>query len=166
MEMLVAMALTAAASASVVGLISSSAGTVDEISSDDSLAGVAVDWLADDLRQATDLDVVATSGKGGVATLDVTTPEGTIRWGSASGTVERTGPSSPGAQPVVDGLRDTDALLIGLRNASDTVVDPSDATAVDDCTRFVTIQVMAPDDSVLHERRVSLRYPLWETPTC
>ena len=74
MEMVVAMALTAAASASVVGLISSSAGTVDEISSDDSLAGVAVDWLADDLRQATDLDVVATSGKGGVATLDVATP--------------------------------------------------------------------------------------------
>ena len=166
MEMVVAMALTAAASASVVGLISSSAGTVDEISSDDALAGLAADWLATDLRQATALDVVATTGADDVATLDVTTPDGTIRWGSASGTIERTAPAAPGAQPVVDGLRDTDALLIGLRTATDGVVDPDDAIAVDDCARFVVIRVIALDDDVLHERTVSLRYPRWETPTC
>ena len=165
-ELVIAMGLTAVAMAAIVGLISSSSGTVERISADDPLETIAIDWLAEDLREATGLDVVATGGVDDVTRLDVVTPDGTIRWGTSDGTIERTAPGAPNPQPVVDGLRTTDALVINLRTATDTAVDPDDADEVDDCTRFVRIRLLDDDDLVLHERTVSLRYPLWETPTC
>ncbi|MEM9466647.1 MAG: hypothetical protein AAGA90_14840 [Actinomycetota bacterium] len=165
-ELIVAMALTATALAAIVSLISSSSGAAEDIAGDDPLAALAVDWLANDLREATGLDVVATGAGDEVTRLDITTPAGTVRWGTSGGTIERTPPGGSGAQPVAGALRTTDALVIVLRTATDGAIDPDDPVEVDDCTRFVHIQVVDPDDVVLHERTVSLRYPRWEAAPC
>ena len=163
-ELVIAMGLTAVAMTAILGLISSSSGTVERLS-DDPLTAVAIDWVAEDLREATGLDVVASSSGDDVTRVDIITPAGTVRWGTSGGVVERTAPGG-GTQPVVEGLRTTDALLLSLRNATDSLVDPDDGVAVDDCTRFVRIQLVDADDTVLQERTVSVRFPLWETPTC
>ena len=163
---MIALGLTAMAMAAIMGLISSSSGTVESISEDDRLAAVAIDWFADDVREATALDVIATSGVDEVTRIDIVTPAGTVRWGTTSGAVERTAPGAGAAQPVIDGLRTTDALLVSLRTATDGAVDPDDADEVDDCTRFVRVQLVDADDEVVHERTVSVRYPRWEPPTC
>ncbi len=165
-ELVIALGLTAMAMAAIMGLISSSSGVVGDISADDPLAGVAIDWVAADLREATGLDVVASDGVDDVTRIDITTPAGTVRWGTTDGAVERTAPGAGSPQPVVDGLRTTDALRLSLRTAADGAVDPDDAAEVDDCTRFVRIQLIDRDDQVVEERTVSVRYPRWEPPTC
>lgn len=164
-EMVIAMGLTAAAMASVVGLMASSARTVEELSADDPLAGVAVDWLTDDLRVATDLDVVATTGSD-VVTLDVTTPDGVVRWGSGSGVVSRLAPGESEPAQVVEGLRDPDALVLALLDADGDAVDPADPTGVDDCTALVRIRLLAAGDVLVHDRIVGLRDTPGEAPSC
>ena len=165
-ELVIAMGLTAMAMAAIMGVISSSSGTVQDLSEHDPLAAVAIDWLADDLRAATDLDVVSTGGVDDVTALDIVSPAGTVRWGSTGGVVERTAPGAGSPQPLVENLRSANALVIELRTATDGVVDADDADDVDDCTRIVHLQLIGPDDEVVEERTVSVRYPRWEPATC
>lgn len=165
-ELVIAMGLTAMAMAAIAVLISSSSGAVERLTADDPLGIVAIDWVVEDLREATDLDVVTTGGVGEVTSIDIVTPAGTVRWSTTTGTVERTAPGSASPQPVVGGVRTTDALVLELRTATGGSVDPTNSSEVDDCTRFVSVRLLDIDDVVLHERTVSLRYPRWETPTC
>jgi hypothetical protein len=164
-ELVIAMGLTAMAMAALVGLISSSSGTVEEFSDDDARVAVALDWLAADLREATALDVVATAA-GQATMIDIVSPAGTVRWGTTAGVVERTAPGAGSAQPVAIGLRTTEALRLELRTTAGVVVDPGDAAAVEACTRIVGIEIVDTSDVVIEQRAVSLRYPLWETETC
>ena len=69
-ELVIALGLTAMAMAAIMGLISSSSGVVGDISADDPLAGVAIDWVAADLREATGLDVVASDGVDDVTRIE------------------------------------------------------------------------------------------------
>lgn len=165
-ELVIAMGLTAVAMAAIVGLISSSSGTAQDIADDDPLAALAADWLANDLRQATDLDVVSTATADEVTRLDIVTPDGTVTWGTAAGAIERTAPGASSPQVVAENLRTTDALVVSLRTEVDDPVDANDALEVDSCARLVHIHVIDADDVVLHERTVSLRFPLWEASSC
>lgn len=164
-ELVVAMLLTALAAGSIVGLVAGSANTVERVSDDDPLVAVAADWLVRDLREATALDVVAHDGAAAV-TLDVTTPAGVVRWGSAGGTVERQAPAALGAQPVVGGLHPVAALKVALETTAGFAIDPADAVVVAECARLLVVTLIAADGSVVHERVVGLRELLEEPDSC
>jgi len=157
-ELVISIGLGALTVGSIMGLLVGSARTAEHVAEDDPRVALAVDWMARDLREATDIDVVDDDGDD-VLTLDVTTPAGTVRWGSDGGVIERTAPGNGTPQEVAVGLRQTNAIVLSLRSPTDTTVDPSDATAVDSCTRLVGIATYGADDAVLHQRTVSLRNP-------
>ena len=165
-ELLIALGLTSAAFVAIVGLISSSSRVAGELAADDPLAAVAVDWLANDLREATDIDVISTASADQATRLQIVTPDGVVEWGTSAGTVERTAAGGSIPQPVVDNLRTTNALLVSLRTGSQSAVDLSDDSQIDSCTRFVHVQIVDTDDEILHERTVSVRYPRWEASLC
>ena len=164
-EAMVATGLTAVAMAGLATLLGSSARTTERISSGDPLAGVAIDWLAGDLRLADGVDVVNATGDQ-VVSLDIEIDGGTVRWGSSDGSLTRLAPGEASPASIAGGLRTTDALVITLRDGGGDVVSPVDAAFVDGCTVMVEIQVVGSGDDVIHERTVGLRHRPGVTPTC
>ncbi|MEM9200507.1 MAG: hypothetical protein AAGC53_02555 [Actinomycetota bacterium] len=165
-EVLIAMSLTLVSFTAIAALIGTGSSVVNELADDDPLTAVAVDWLARDLREATDLDVISTASASDVSQIDITTPDGVVRWGTSAGVIGRRAPGATQDQPLASGVRATDALLLTFTNADGVVVDPTVADSVDDCVWYVQIRLLDPDDTVLHDRTVSVRYHGWAEPTC
>lgn len=164
-ELVVAMLLTALAAGSIVGLVAGSAETVERVSGDDDLVAIAADWFVRDVREASALDVIETDGSV-VRTLDITTPDGVVRWGSTDGALQRWGPGAADPQVIVTDLHLDEALTIVLETSRGAVVDPDDVMAVAACARLVAVTVVDVDGTVVHERAVGLRNGDEEAVTC
>ena len=164
-EAIIATGLAAIAMAGLATLLGASARSTERISNDDPLAGVAIDWLASDLRAADGLDVVGTTADD-VVSLDIVIDGASVRWESSDGSVTRLAPGEADALSVVDGLRVADALVITLRDAAGAVVAPTDSDVVDGCTVMVDVRLIDTEDDVVHARTVGLRHRPGVTPTC
>ena len=153
-ELVLALGLTALAATAIMTLIVSSGRIADRVSADDPRAGVAVQWLTDDIQRASGV-TVDTLGVGGVVTaITLEVASGDVSWRADAEEVLRTGPET--VDMVVVATAAPIGVSFAILDADGTELDPADAAAVSACGRLIRFEV-ADSSSTIRTRTVGLR---------
>lgn len=155
-EMLVVLMLTTLTASALLAVVTGSANSVVRLSHFDPRVQVATDSLTRDLRNATEVQVVAHDGVT-ITALDIVMTDGSVRWAS-DGRSAITRTATDGNQStVVEGLNATQAVSFELFTRSAQPIAPDDSLAVELCTGRVGIEVRDDANEALHSWSVSLR---------
>ena len=153
-ELVMALGLTALAATAIMTLIVSSGRIADRVSADDPRAGVAVQWLTEDIQRASAVtaDTVGTGGVITAITLEVAS--GDVSWRADGAEVLRTGPET--VDMVVVETAASIGVSFAVLDAAGSELDATDAATIAACGHLVRFEV-ADSSSTTRSRAVGLR---------
>ena len=153
-ELVLAIGLTALAAGSIMGLVVSSGRIAERVGDDDLRAGVAVDWLTEDIQRSSAVRVDAVDGDGVVTAITLAIVDGAVTWEAAGGEVRRSGPET--TDMVVVATPAALGVTFEILGADGVALDPGDSAAITACAHLVRFE-LADTDTTARSRTVGLR---------
>lgn len=153
-EFVLAVGLTALAAGSIMGLVVSSGRIAERVTEDDLRAGVAVDWLTEDVQRASGVAVETVDVDGVVTAITLEIADGDVTWAAAGGQVLRSGPQS--ADMVVVETAAALGVRFEILGSDGVALDAGDTAAIAACGRLVRFD-LADSETAVRTRTVGLR---------
>ena len=153
-ELVLALGLTALAATAIMTLIVSSGRIADRVSADDPRAGVAVQWLTEDIQRATAVAVDTVGSGGTVTAITLEVESGDVSWRADDAAVVRTGPET--ADMVVVDTTASVGVTFTVLDGHGAEIDPTDTASIAACGWLVRFE-LADSSATTRTRTVGLR---------